>query len=45
MWKQSFSLIELIFILVVMGIIASVAIPKLINTKNNATVSSIKQDR
>ena len=44
MQKKSFSLIELIFMIVVMGIIASVAIPKLMGTKNNATVSSLKQD-
>ena len=44
MQKKTFSLIELIFMIVVMGIIASVALPKLMNTKNSAVVSSLKQD-
>ncbi len=35
---------ELIFMIVVMGIIASVALPKLMGTKTNAVVSSLKQD-
>ncbi|MEA3512091.1 MAG: hypothetical protein U9R37_00670 [Campylobacterota bacterium] len=42
--KKAFSLIELIFIIAVLGIISSVAIPKLLNTKSGATVSTIKQD-
>lgn len=42
--KKSFSLIELIFVIVIIGIIASVAIPKLMNTKNNALATSLKQD-
>jgi general secretion pathway protein G len=44
MQRKAFSLIELIFMIVVMGVIASVALPKLMNTKNNAVVSSLKQD-
>jgi len=42
--KKAFSLMELIFMIVVMGIIASVALPKLMGTKTNAVVSSLKQD-
>ena len=42
--KKGFSLIELIFAIAILGIIAAVAIPKLLNTKGNATVSTIKQD-
>ncbi len=42
--KKSFSLIELIFIIVVIGIIASVAVPKFMDTRSDAIVSSIKQD-
>jgi general secretion pathway protein G len=42
--KLAFSLMELIFIIVVMGIIASVALPKLMETKTSAVVSAIKQD-
>ena len=44
MSKKAFSIIELIFMIVVIGIIASVALPKLMNTKNSAVVSSLKQD-
>ena len=42
--SKAFSLIELIFMIVVMGIIASVALPKLMNTRDNAIISSLKQD-
>ena len=42
--KKAFSLIELIFAIAILGIIAAVAIPKLLNTKGSATVSTIKQD-
>ena len=42
--KRAFSLIELIFIIAVLAIIAAVAVPKLMDTKSNALVTSIKQD-
>lgn len=42
--KKAFSLIELIFIIAVLSIIAAVAVPKLMDSKSNALVSSIKQD-
>ena len=42
--KKGFSLVELIFSIAILGIIAAVALPKLFNTKTNATVSTIKQD-
>lgn len=42
--KQAFSLLEMIFAVVIIGIIASVAMPKLFNTKNDALVATIKQD-
>lgn len=42
--KKSFSIIELIFAIMIIGIIASVAIPKLLNINSKATVSTIKQD-
>ena len=44
MHKKSFSLVELIFVIVVMGIIASVALPRLMDTRKDATASSLKQD-
>ncbi len=43
-YKKAFSLIELIFMIVVIGIIASVAIPKLMDTRSDAVISSLKQD-
>ena len=42
--KKSFSLIELIFIISVLGIIAAVAVPKLMDTRSNAVTTTIKQD-
>lgn len=42
--KRAFSLIELIFIIAVLAIIAAVAVPKLMDSKSNALVTSIKQD-
>ena len=42
--KSAFSLLELIFAIVILGIIASFAIPKYIDTKDSALVSTIKRD-
>ena len=42
--KKAFSLIELIFAIVVISIIASVALPKLMDTRTDAVVSTLKQD-
>ena len=42
--KNAFSLLELIFAIVVIGIISSFAIPKYLDTKNSAVVSTIKRD-
>ena len=42
--KSAFSLLELIFVIVVLGIIASFAIPKFVDTKDSALVSTIKRD-
>ena len=42
--KSAFSLLELIFAIVVLGIVASFAIPKYIDTKDTALVSTIKRD-
>ena len=42
--KSAFSLLELIFAIVILGIIASFAIPKYIDTKDSALVLTIKRD-
>ena len=42
--KKCFSLLELIFAIVVIGIIGSFAIPKYLDTRNSAIASTIKRD-
>ncbi len=42
--KKGFSLIELIFVISILGIIAALAIPKLLDSRSGAIVSTIKQD-
>lgn len=42
--KKGFSVLEIIFAVVILGVIASIAVPKLMSSKNDATLSSIKQD-
>ncbi len=42
--KSAFSLLELIFAIVILGIIASFAVPKLMDTKDSALISTIKRD-
>ncbi|MGJ0364248.1 prepilin-type N-terminal cleavage/methylation domain-containing protein [Arcobacter cryaerophilus gv. pseudocryaerophilus] len=42
--KRAFSLIEIIFVIVILGIIVSFAAPKLMDTKDNALVSTLKRD-
>jgi len=42
--KKAFSLIELIFVIAVLAIISSIAIPKLININKKANISVVKQD-
>lgn len=41
---QAFSLLEIIFVIVMIGLIASIAVPKLFNTKTDALVNTLKQD-
>ena len=42
--KRGFSMIELIFVIVILGILASVALPKLAATRDDATAAGIKSD-
>ncbi|RLA75655.1 MAG: hypothetical protein DRG11_00175 [Epsilonproteobacteria bacterium] len=42
--KQAFTLIELIFVIVVIGVLTSFALPKFNDTREYAVANSIKQD-
>lgn len=42
--KKGFSLLELVFAIVILGVIASFAIPKYLDTKDSALASTIKRD-
>jgi len=42
--KRAFSLLEIIFVIVILGIIVSFAAPKLMNTKDSALISTLKRD-
>jgi len=42
--KNAFTMIELIFVIVILGILASVAIPKLAATRSDAEVSKVAQN-
>ena len=42
--KKSFSMIELVFVIVVIGILAAVAMPKLWATRDDAVVTKVKTD-
>ena len=39
--KKAFTMIELIFVIVILGILAAIAIPKLAATRNDAKIASI----
>ncbi|WP_456480437.1 type II secretion system protein [Nautilia sp.] len=42
--KKAFTMIELIFVIVILGILAAVAIPKLMATRTDAKVAAISQE-
>ena len=42
--KNAFSMLELVFVIVILGILAAVAVPKLAATRSDAVISKIRTD-
>jgi len=42
--KKSFSMIELIFVIIIIGILSAIAIPKLFATRDDAIITKIRSD-
>ncbi len=42
--RRGFTLIELLVVIVIIGILATIAIPKFMSTKNKALIASMKSD-
>lgn len=43
-YRKAFTLIELLIVVVIIGILAAIAIPKFANTKDKAYIASMKSD-
>ena len=42
--KHAFTMIELVFVIVILGILSSIAIPKLVATRDDAEIAKIRAD-